>query len=176
MYLYYIVNGGETMLKSKKFWMVVVAFVLIVVGCSTGNDNACKENEKNNDGSDHTATSMDDIDPNDTETEYIKKCKEIFNEATVKLEESGNELCCQSCHADGGYSNSTSMVGVAADFPQYRPREGVSFTLEDRINGCMVRSMNGEKLDEDSEEMRALMSYMTYLSEGVEIGQDRPWV
>lgn len=164
------------MLKSKKLWMVVAALVLIIVGCSTGNDNASNQNAENNDDSSHTPPSMDDLDPDDPETEYVEYGEELFNETNVELEESGNELSCQSCHADGGYADSSSMVGVAADFPQYRPREGVSFTLEDRINGCMVRSMNGEKLDYDSEEMRALMSYMTYLSEGVEIGQDRPWV
>src|SRR5699024_8829665 len=42
--------------------------------------------------------------------------------------------------------------------------------------GCMIRSMNGEMLETDSEEMRALMAYMTYISEGVEIGAERPWI
>lgn len=166
------------MLKKKWFWVSILILVLVVAGCSSNTDEASK-NEASNEEQEtaHTPPSMDDLDPDDPETEAIEYGEEIFNETNEVLPENvGNELSCQSCHADGGLSNSSSMVGVAADFPQYRPREGVMFTLEDRINGCMVRSMNGEMLDNDSEEMRALMSYMTYISEGVEIGQDRPWV
>src|SRR5699024_6871569 len=39
----------------------------------------------------------------------------------------------------------------------------------------MIRSMNGEMLPYDSEEMRAMMAYFTHISKGVEIGQERPW-
>lgn len=171
------------MLKRKWLWIgiLIVILSLVVAACSSGEDQAEKSNDsaesdKGNEAT-HQAPSMEDLDPDDPETEAIEYGEEIFNETNeVLAEEVGNELSCQSCHADGGLSASSSMVGVAADYPAYRPREGVMFTLEDRINGCMVRSMNGEMLENDSEEMRALMSYMTYISEGVEIGQDRPWV
>src|SRR5699024_319660 len=123
----------------------------------------------------HTPPSIDDLDPDHPKTAAIEYGQEIFNETDVVLPESGNELSCQSCHADGGVASSSTLVGVAADYPQYRPREGVTFTLEDRINGCMIRSMNGEEIDYDGEEMRALMAYLTFISEGVEIGQERPW-
>src|SRR5699024_631894 len=107
----------------------------------------------------------------------IQYGEEVFNETnTVMPEHVGNELSCQSCHADGGLANTSSMVGVAADYPQYRPREGVVFTLEERIKGCMLRSMNGEMMYTDSAEMRAKMAYLTYISKDVENGQDRPWV
>jgi thiosulfate dehydrogenase len=42
------------------------------------------------------------------------------------------------------------LTGVWGQFPQYRAREGAVVTLEDRINGCMERSMNGRALPLDS--------------------------
>src|SRR5690625_2679025 len=143
--------GGEINMQQRKLWFIIIMSLLIIVGCTANNE--------------------------DIENAAIQYGEEIFNETNVVLPENvGNELSCQSCHADGGLSDSSSLVGVVADYPQYRPREGIVFTLEDRINGCMIRSMNGEMIQNDSEEMRALVAYMTYISEGVEIGQERPWV
>lgn len=61
-------------------------------------------------------------------------------------------------------------VGVAAVFPQYRAREDEISTVEERINGCMQRSMNGRPLPLDSREMKAFTSYIHFLSRGVPIG------
>jgi thiosulfate dehydrogenase len=165
------------MFRKKLFWIGIVILILAVAGCTGNSDkDAQQENAGEEQEAGHTPPSMEDLDPDDPKTESIEYGEEIFNETNTVLPENvGNELSCQSCHADGGLTNSASMVGVAADYPQYRPREGVTFTLEDRINGCMIRSMNGEMIDSDSEEMRGLIAYLTYISEGVEIGADRPW-
>src|SRR5699024_4816521 len=172
------------MLKQRKFLFLLATMLLLIVGCAA-NDEAKKENSNNgNDGNgteeasgEHEAPKIEDLDPDDPKTETIKYGEELFNETnTVASDYVGNELSCQSCHADGGYSQSSTMVGVTADYPQYRPREGVTFTMEDRINGCMVRSMNGKMFPSDSKEMRGMVAYLTFLSEGVEIGQERPWV
>ena len=169
----------------RKTWFVFAFALIFAVACSANSENKDNtEGNKNNTSKEagenddvHTAPAMEDLDPEDPKTEAIQYGEEVFNETNTVLPENvGNELSCQSCHADGGRSQASSLVGVAADYPQYRPREGVTFTLEDRINGCMIRSMNGEMIDTDSEEMRAMIAYMTYLSEGVEIGQERPWV
>jgi thiosulfate dehydrogenase len=50
------------------------------------------------------------------------------------------------------------FVGVFADFPQYRAREGQVRTIEDRINGCMTRSLNGRELPLDGLEMHAIVA------------------
>src|SRR5215471_4154958 len=56
---------------------------------------------------------------------------------------SGNGLTCQSCHLKAGTQPyAVPMTGVWGEFPQYRPREAQVATLEDRINGCLERSMN----------------------------------
>ena len=59
------------------------------------------------------------------------------------------------------------LVGVWGQFPQYRRREGAVGTLEERINGCMERSMNGRALPLASREMKAYLSFMRWLSAGI---------
>ena len=83
----------------------------------------------------------------------------------------GNQLQCVSCHAmDGTRRNTMSLVGVYARFPQYRARSGRIDLLEDRINDCFERSMNGRALAWNSPEMRDLVNYMAFLSRGVPAG------
>ena len=79
----------------------------------------------------------------------------------------GNNLSCQSCHLNAGASqHALPFVGVFADFPQYRPREGRVGTIEDRINGCMTRSMNGRELPLDCVAVVPVMiPAVTYLQE-----------
>jgi thiosulfate dehydrogenase len=83
----------------------------------------------------------------------------------------GNNLACQSCHLQGGtQSYAMPMLGIWGQFPQYRGREGDVDSIEDRINGCMERSMNGRALPLESREMKAFSSYMRWLSTGVPAG------
>lgn len=80
----------------------------------------------------------------------------------------GNNLTCNNCHLDGGRKiGSGSFVGVFKRFPQPRARENKWGTLEERINGCMERSMAGSKMPEDSEEMQAMIAYMEWLSKDI---------
>ncbi len=83
----------------------------------------------------------------------------------------GNNLNCQSCHLQGGTQPyAMPLVGLWGQFPQYRGREGDVILLEDRINGCMERSMNGHPLPRSSQEMTALLAYVRWLSNGVPVG------
>jgi thiosulfate dehydrogenase len=56
------------------------------------------------------------------------------------------------------------MIGIIQRFPQYGGRENKIGTIEDRINGCFERSMNGRILPENSTEMKAMVSYLKFLS------------
>ncbi len=86
----------------------------------------------------------------------------------INMRYAGNNLSCNNCHLNGGRKiGSGSFVGVTNRFPQFRGRENKLGTMEERINGCMERSMNGQALPENSREMRAIIEYMTWLSEGV---------
>ena len=84
----------------------------------------------------------------------------------------GNNLSCQSCHLQAGTQQySIPMVGVYAIFPMFIARENEVRTIEDRIEGCMERSMNGRALPVDGKEMKALVAYFQFLSTGVPIGK-----
>jgi len=84
---------------------------------------------------------------------------------------SGNGLECQSCHLDAGTRRfGLPLAGVWAVFPTFIGREGEVRTLEERINGCMERSMNGRSLPEGGPEMKAMLAYLKYISEGVAVG------
>jgi thiosulfate dehydrogenase len=83
----------------------------------------------------------------------------------------GNNLACGNCHLNGGTQPyAMPMIGVWGQFPQYRAREGLVVTLEDRINGCMMRSLNGHPLPHESREMKALSAYVRWLSTGIPVG------
>ncbi|MGA3599459.1 c-type cytochrome [Lysinibacillus agricola] len=109
--------------------------------------------------------------------ETILNGYELVNNTHVAADEYvGNQLSCTSCHAGAGNDEqAASLVGVTANYPQYIARSGDVVTIEERINGCMVRSMNGKKFDMNSEELEAMVSYFTYISEGVPIGAEREW-
>jgi thiosulfate dehydrogenase len=50
-------------------------------------------------------------------------------------------------------------------YPRLSPRSNSRETIQDRINGCMMRSMNGRALPDGSPEMIALVSYLRFLSD-----------
>ena len=80
----------------------------------------------------------------------------------------GNRLRCVSCHmGDGQQPNKMSFIGVYARFPQYRPRSATVEIIEDRINDCFERSMNGKALPRDSRPMRDIVAYLAFLSYGI---------
>lgn len=76
---------------------------------------------------------------------------------------------CTNCHQENGTKRyGLSWVGVDRRYPTFRSRMGRIGTLEDRINGCFERSLNGNRLPDDSREMKAIVAYMTWL------GKDMP--
>jgi thiosulfate dehydrogenase len=85
----------------------------------------------------------------------------------------GNALRCASCHLDGGLRrDAMPWVGSYARFPQYRPRSGKVDLLEDRINDCFTRSMNGRALDARGRDMRDIVAYLAFLSTGMPVGAE----
>ncbi|MBC2838773.1 c-type cytochrome [Robiginitalea sp. SC105] len=77
---------------------------------------------------------------------------------------SGNRLACANCHLNAGTKPfGAPLIGVVKRFPQYRGREDKIGTIEERVNGCMERSMNGRKMPEEMPEMRALIAYLSWL-------------
>src|SRR6516162_2889209 len=85
----------------------------------------------------------------------------------------GNGLNCSSCHLDAGTRPYASpWVGLWGVFPEYRSRNAKVNALQDRINDCFQRSMNGRPLPVDSAEMGGMLAYMWWLSKDVPVGKD----
>ncbi len=83
----------------------------------------------------------------------------------------GNNLDCQSCHIEAGTKRfGLPFIGTFADYPQYRARSGVVGTIEERVNGCMTRSMNGKPLPVGGPDMVAIVAYLKFLSTGRPVG------
>jgi thiosulfate dehydrogenase len=107
--------------------------------------------------------------------------RRVFNEtysvigpevADKSMRYAGNNLSCESCHLRGGTQKfAIPMIGIWGLFPLYIAREDEVRTLEERIEGCMERSMNGRALPLGGKEMKALLAYIQFLSTGVPVGK-----
>ena len=87
----------------------------------------------------------------------------------------GNGLNCASCHLNAGtVSGGSPYVGVSAAFPTYAARAGRVITLEDRINGCFPRSMNGKPLPPGSQDMQAMPPYTEWRRRAPQPGEKVP--
>src|SRR5215831_12298696 len=59
----------------------------------------------------------------------------------------GNNLACSNCHLHAGTKKfGIPLFGLLGEFPHYSARSGAEMTIEDRVNACMTRSMNGRPL------------------------------
>ncbi|HXJ03121.1 MAG TPA: c-type cytochrome [Micropepsaceae bacterium] len=107
--------------------------------------------------------------------------RKLFNETysvigpevpQASMRYAGNNLSCQSCHLQGGTQKfAIPMIGIYGVFPLYIGREDEVRTLEERIEGCMERSMNGRAIPIGGKEMKALVSYIQFLSTNVPVGK-----
>ena len=161
--------------KGKWILLLLFTIALLASACSRPGQETWGGTPKSADDV-ITAPNTLELNPDDPETSYIEYGKEIYTEtATTLPEDTGNKLACASCHATGDVDGTISLVGVTNNYPAWRPRENTIFTIEDRINGCMKRSMNGQELAFESKEMRALSSYLKHISDGVEKEDSDGW-
>ena len=89
----------------------------------------------------------------------------------------GNKMKCRNCHFEAGRTmKGLSLVGVGATYPNYKERHHYSVNLVMRTNDCFERSMNGRPLPSDCKEMNAIMTYYQWISKGLPIYADIPWL
>ena len=87
----------------------------------------------------------------------------------------GNGLRCTSCHLDDGRRpHAIPLTGVYGRYPQYRSRMAAVQTIEDRVNDCFQRSLNGKALLPDSPDLRDIMAYLAWISKGIGVGDTVP--
>jgi thiosulfate dehydrogenase len=89
----------------------------------------------------------------------------------------GNKLDCTHCHFNAGMLEDTlSLVGVAAVFPTYDPRQKKVIDLAMRTNLCFERNLNAEPLPVDSNDMVAILVYYQWISRGIPSYAKVPWL
>lgn len=87
----------------------------------------------------------------------------------------GNSLNCVNCHLDNGRRpNSAPLWAAYVVYPAYRAKTGKIDTIQSRIQGCFMYSMNGTAPEWDSDEMTALVTYHYWLATGAPSGVKMP--
>ena len=80
----------------------------------------------------------------------------------------GSSLRCFSCHLDEGRrASALPLTGSYARYPQYRARRARVDLIEDRVNDCFVRSLNGRAIAFDGTDMRDIVAYLAWMSRDV---------
>ncbi|HEU5218396.1 MAG TPA: c-type cytochrome [Gemmatimonadales bacterium] len=89
----------------------------------------------------------------------------------------GSDLRCFSCHLkEGTQPGALPLIGAYSRYPQYRSRNGLVNLIEDRINDCFERSLNGKALPRDGRDMRDMVAFLAFISRGVAPPGDVPGV
>ncbi len=74
----------------------------------------------------------------------------------------GNDLACTHCHINSGLKPfAAPLVSTFASYPMMA--DDRVLTLNERINGCMTRSMNGSPMPENGREIEALIAYIRFV-------------
>ena len=64
---------------------------------------------------------------------------------------------CQNCHLKAGTLKYVfGLIGTYTRYPEMDTRSGKVINIQERINNCLMRSMNGKPMPEDSKEMKEL--------------------
>ena len=115
--------------------------------------------------------------PQTAEGDLIRYGKELIAHTSKylgprgKVAQISNGMNCQNCHLRAGtkpFGNNYSAV--VSMYPRFRARSGSIETIEKRINDCIERSLDGEALDENSVEMRAIIAWFQWLGKDVPKG------
>ncbi|MES2409844.1 MAG: c-type cytochrome [Bacteroidota bacterium] len=106
--------------------------------------------------------------------EQIEYGKELIAHTAKYLGPNGsvkkitNGMNCNNCHLDAGTKAWGNNYGsVYSMYPKMRARSGQVENLYKRISDCMERSLNGQTLEEDSKEIKAMIAYIEYIGKNV---------
>lgn len=92
-----------------------------------------------------------------------------------------DRISCNNCHFNGGNTTGgsnggISLVGVTEVYPRYSQRSGRSISLEERISNCFERSLNGKPVPANDPIMKALVAYLTWISQPAKGVKDKYWL
>lgn len=99
--------------------------------------------------------------------------KYLGSESIIGKPHTRSRLACSNCHLNAG-TVAYSAPWVVAYYQYggqglFSSRTNEYRTLPIRINGCMQRSLHGAPLDEQSEEMQAMIAYFKWLATGMRV-------
>lgn len=133
----------------------------------------------------HTLYSIELVDPEqappDIRASVMRGYRLMMNTPFYAPEFAKDQLSCTNCHflggdTLGGRNGGISLVGVTTAYPSFSKRDNKIITLEDRINNCFQRSMSGNPLPKNSQEMKDITTYLKWISKEVEHMKDIPWL
>ena len=100
--------------------------------------------------------------------DLIARTGDYFGAYGLVRPNSVNDLNCQNCHLDAGSKPfGNNYAAVAATYPKVRARSGLPEDISFRVNDCFMRSLDGQPLDTNSREMRAIVAYIRWLGSNV---------
>ena len=112
--------------------------------------------------------------PNSHEGDLIRYGEQLIRHTSVYLGPRGkvkpisNGLNCNNCHLDGGTKTfGINYSGVFANYPIYRNRSGTIVDVKERVNECIERSLNGQRMQADERELNAMAAYILWLGKDV---------
>lgn len=115
--------------------------------------------------------------PKDEEGDLILYGRELIMHTSAYLGPKGsvkpisNGMNCRNCHLDGGTKIfGLNYAAVATGYPQWRERSGTMVDVEERVNECIERSLNGTRLNEDDKELKAMVAYLKWAGKDVPKG------
>lgn len=109
----------------------------------------------------------------------IRRGEQIFRKTqTYAKQYAGSGLNCTNCHLDGGRQPDAAPMWAAwVSYPAWRDKNKQINTMEDRIHGCFVYSMNaqaspaGHAPPPGSDIYRDLQAYFAWLATGAPVGK-----
>ncbi|PSL49289.1 thiosulfate dehydrogenase [Chitinophaga niastensis] len=159
--------------------MLLVGLLLIVIKMLFSNRNHIREREKKS-ATLWIAPDTGSI-PHTVDGAMIRYGRDLIVHTSVYLGPKGkivaisNGMNCQNCHLDAGtklWGNNYSST--ASTYPKFRARSGTVESIGKKVNDCLIRSLNGNALDSNSLELRAIIAYIHWLGKGVPKGYKPP--
>lgn len=169
----YLINK---LIRQIKICSSLMVFVIIVTGFILYNDSFSSDAKELAEITLQPIDAMYDISlvPTAEKNKELKYGYELFTSTTTyigpassneEMRYAGNNLACNNCHLQAGTKPyAAPLIGIINRFPQFRGRENKIGTIEERINGCFERSMNGKTIPTNGKEMKAFVAYLNWLS------------
>ncbi|MFA6915865.1 MAG: c-type cytochrome [Parachlamydiales bacterium] len=119
--------------------------------------------------------------PENIRAQVVQGYKIFTDTPTNAPEFVGNGLTCNNCHfvggnTLGGLNGGISLVGVTSTYPRYIKRFDREITIEERIQSCFLRSLNGKAPPVDSTVMQTVVAYLKWISSEADPLPIKPWL